>query len=93
TAAVVRRGDAWFVGDDTGALPILPTAATRGVGDRRNPRAANDPLTMLLALSGGGLVDMTLEWTPHGVIPLAVHLDQRSIDIGPRADISFVGAA
>ncbi len=93
TAAVVRRGDAWFVGDDTGALPILPTAATRGVGDRRNPRAANDPLTMLLALSGGGLVDMTLEWTPHGVIPLAVHLDQRSIDIGPRADTSFVGAA
>ena len=48
---------------------------------------------MLLALSGGGPVDMTLEWTPHGVVPLAVHLDQRSVDIGPRADASFVGAA
>ena len=93
TAAVVRAGDAWFVGDDTGALPILPTTAALGVGDRRNPRAATDPVTMLLALSGGRPVDLTLEWTPHGVIPLAVHLDQRSVDIGPRADNSFVGAA
>ena len=48
---------------------------------------------MLLALSGGRPVDLTLEWTPHGVVPLAVHLPQRSVDIGPRADISFVGAA
>ena len=93
TAAVVRAGDAWFVGDDTGALPILPTTAALGVGDRRNPRAATDPVTMLLALSGGRPVDLTLEWTPHGVIPLAVHLDRRSVDIGPRADDSFVGAA
>ncbi len=93
TAAVVRSGDGWFVGDDTGTLPILPTTAASGVGDRRNPHAATDPLTMLLALSGGGPVDLTLEWTPHGVVPLAVHLDHRSIDIGPRADTSFVGAA
>ncbi len=93
TAAVVRSGDRWFVGDDTGALPILaPTGAT-GVGDRRNPHAASDPVTMLLALSGGDPVDLTLEWTPHGVVPLAVHLDQRTVDIGPRADSSFVGVA
>jgi hypothetical protein len=92
TAAVVRSGDAWFVGDKTGALPILPTTTALGVGDRRNPRAATDPVTMLLALSGGRPVDLTIEWTPHGVVPLAVHLDQRSVDIGPRADTSFVGA-
>jgi len=93
TAAVVRSQGGWFVGDDTGALPILPTTAVLGAGDRRIGRAATDPVTMLLALSGGGPVDLTLEWTPHGVVPLAVHLDQRTVDIGPRADTSFVGAA
>ena len=47
---------------------------------------------MLLAISQGQRVDLTIEWTPHGVVPLAVHLDDRSVDIGPRADSSFVGA-
>ena len=66
--------DGWFIGDDTGALPILAPAASLGVGDRRTPRAAADPLTTLLALSAGRPVDLTIEWTPHGVVPLAVHL-------------------
>jgi hypothetical protein len=38
-------------------------------------------------------VDVTVEWTPHGVVPLTIHLADRSIDIGPRADDSFVSAA
>ena len=93
TAAVARSGGGWFIADDTGAMPILAPAAALGVGDRRSPRAATDPLTTLLALSAGRAVDLTIEWTPHGVVPLAVHLPQRSVDIGPRADGSFVGAA
>lgn len=93
TAAVVRSGDDWFIGDDTGSLPILGPATVPSTRDRRGPGLASDPLTMLLALSGGRPVDLTLEWTPHGVVPLAVHLPQRSVDIGPRADRSFVGAA
>jgi len=93
TAAVVRARDGWFVGDDTGALPLLASSATLGAADRRTVRAEIDPVTTLLALSGGRPVDLTLEWTPHGVIPLAVHLDDRTVDVGPRADATFVGAA
>jgi hypothetical protein len=50
-------------------------------------------LATLLAVSGGEPVDVSVEWTPHGMVPLTVHLADRSIDIGPRADASFVGAA
>jgi hypothetical protein len=50
-------------------------------------------IATLLAVSGGRPVDITVEWTPHGVIPLTIHLVDRSIDIGPRADDSFVSAA
>jgi hypothetical protein len=46
----------------------------------------------MLAASGGAPVDLSIEWTPHGVVPLAVHLDDRAIDLGPRADASFVGS-
>ncbi|WP_051063236.1 SWIM zinc finger family protein [Ilumatobacter nonamiensis] len=89
TASIVRRGDAWLLGDDTGTLPILSEPTT----SPRRSRAESDAVTMLLALSAGRPVDLTVEWTPHGVVPLAVHLDHRSIDIGPRADASFVGAS
>lgn len=88
TASIVRRGDGWSIGDHTGTLPILTeSAAPRGRG------RPDDPVTMLLAMSGGGPVDLTIEWTPHGVVPLAVHLAERSVDIGPRADASFVGTS
>ncbi|WP_420450841.1 SWIM zinc finger family protein [Ilumatobacter sp.] len=84
TASVAQDHGRWFLTDGTGSLPLLADAGPSGSGD---------PLAMLLALSGGGSVDVTVEWTPHGVTPLTVHLDDRSIDIGPRADASFVGAA
>jgi len=68
----------WVLADGTGSLPLLG-------GDRS--------LATTLAASAGGLVDLTIEWTPHGVQPLTVHLDDRALDVGPRADVSFVGAA
>ena len=36
---------------------------------------------------------MTVEWTVDGAVPLTVHLADRALDIGPRADLSFVSAA
>ena len=98
TAAVVHRrdqrstGDSWSIGDHTGSLPILEPSSS-AQARRRGASSVADPVTMLLALSGGRPVDLTIEWTPHGVVPLAVHLDGRTLDIGPRADSSFVGAA
>jgi hypothetical protein len=47
----------------------------------------------LLAVASGESIEVTCEWTPNGVVPLTVHLADRSIDIGPRADDSFVSAA
>ena len=76
-AAVSQAGSAWALTDVTGSLPVI----------------AGPSMATLLAVSGGAPVDVTVEWTPHGVIPLAIHLPDRSIDIGPRADDSFVSAA
>jgi hypothetical protein len=76
-AAVTRSGPSWLLTDDTGSLPLL----------------AGGSIAQLLAVSAGDPVDVTVEWTPHGVVPLTVHLAERSIDIGPRADASFVSAA
>ncbi len=75
-AAVAQAGANWVLTDDTGCLPLL----------------AGTPMGMLLTVSSGEPVDITVEWTPHGVVPLSVHLEGRTIDIGPRADDSFVGA-
>lgn len=90
TASLAQDGDRWFVTDETGSIALL-VAGTAAPPKRRG--APDDGIATLLALSGGHPVDLTLEWTPHGVVPLAVHLDGRSVDIGPRADSSFVGAA
>ena len=76
-AAVAPAGSGWVLTDDTGSLPLL--------GGRS--------MATLLAISAGDPVDVTVEWTPHGVLPLTIHLPDRSIDIGPRADDSFVSAA
>lgn len=76
-AAVSQSGAGWVLTDDSGCLPLLAGAS----------------MATLLAVSGGELVDVTVEWTPHGIVPLTVHLADRSIDIGPRADDSFVSAA
>lgn len=71
-----RDGSGWAVSDDTGSLPL---AETTGSG-----------LAMLLACSAGASVVLTGEWTPWGLVPLAVHLPDRTIDIGPRAEPSFL---
>ena len=82
-ASLSRSGSRWVLTDDTGSLPMVE-ADNAGAGTG---------IATLLAVSGGGPVDLTVEWTPHGVIPLTIHLADRSIDIGPRADDSFVSAA
>ncbi|HUS44026.1 MAG TPA: SWIM zinc finger family protein [Ilumatobacteraceae bacterium] len=78
TAAVAVDGTRFALTDSGGSLPLI---------------AGGRPLATLLAVAGGGTVDVSCEWTPHGVVPLTIHLDDHSIDIGPRADDSFVSAA
>lgn len=68
----------WVLGDASGSLPL--------VGSDRS-------LAVVLAATQGREVPTTIEWTPWGVQPLAVHLDDRTLDVGPRADPTFVGAA
>lgn len=76
-AAPARVAGRWVLTDHTGALPLAP--GVQGIG-------------ALLACSEGRAVPVVAEWTPGGMVPLALHLDDRSIDIGPVADASFVGA-
>ena len=68
----------WVLTDVTGSLPLQ--------GDVRT-------LATLLAAASDGAVSITIEWTPWGVQPLTVHLADRTLDVGPRADPSFVGVA
>ncbi|HWL41313.1 MAG TPA: SWIM zinc finger family protein [Ilumatobacter sp.] len=68
----------WVLTDATGSLALAGEVDGRAT---------------LLAASAGAPVAITVEWTPRGVVPLAVHLADRTLDIGPRADPSFVGAA
>ena len=82
-ADVAMSSGKWVLADATGTLPILDLGS----------RQYDASLAMLLAVSQGRSIDITVEWTPLGVIPLSVHLADRSIDIGPRADNSFVSAA
>ena len=75
SAAPARDRTGWVLTDATGSLPLAEGVA--GVG-------------ALLACGGGAHVVVTAEWTPLGLVPLAVHLADRSIDIGPTADPSFL---
>ena len=77
-AAPARAADRWCLTDATGALALAP-----GVPG----------LATLLAASCGEPVDVTIEWTVDGAVPLTVHLADRALDVGPRADPSFVSAA
>jgi hypothetical protein len=77
-AAVTRAHGGWVLSDDSGALPLVPSAPG---------------LPVVLAASAGRPVDVTVEWTSDGAVPLTVHLDDRALDVGPRADPSFVSAA
>jgi hypothetical protein len=75
---VSRSGGQWVLVDDTGALPLA--ASTSGIA-------------VVLAASAGEPIDVTVEWTSQGAVPLTVHLADRALDVGPRADPSFVSAA
>ncbi len=76
-AQVARAGGRWVLADPTGTLPLV---AGPGVGT-------------LLACTAAGPLPVTAEWTPRGLVPLAVQLADRVVDIGPQVDPSFVGAA
>lgn len=82
-ARLARSGGVWALADATGSLPVLDAGT----------RQFDVGLAMLLAVSEGREVDLTVEWTPHGVVPLSIHLPDRTVDIGPRANASFVSAA
>ncbi len=82
-ARLARSGGVWALADATGSLPVVD-AGTRQFGAG---------LAMLLAVSEGREVDLTVEWTPHGVVPLSIHLPDRTVDIGPRANTSFVSGS
>lgn len=77
TAAITRHGEQWAISDASGSIPL----------DHRADALA------LLASTSGRPAALTLEWTPTGVIPLAVHLPDRSVDIGPTVDPSFASAS
>jgi hypothetical protein len=58
------------------------------------PCAGNDrAVASVLAATRGAEALVTVEWTPAGFVPLTVHLHDRHLDVGPRADPSFVSAA
>ena len=58
-----------------------PSPPTRRAWRRCSPRRPAHP------------VAVTVEWTVDGCVPLTVHLADRALDVGPRADLSFVSAA
>lgn len=76
----------WVLSDDTGSLPLQGDDRALGTLLAAVAGASDDP-------SSDGLIDLTIEWTPWGVRLLTVHLFDRTLDLGPRADSSFVGAA
>lgn len=65
----------WVLTDAEGSLPLVGERAALG---------------SILAASLGAEVPITVEWTPYGVMPLTIHLSDRALDVGPRADDSFV---
>lgn len=82
-AALTWAGGQWVLTDDSGSLPVVEPERS----------LIDSGISTLLAVGGGAPLDVTVEWTRHGVLPLTIHLADRSIDIGPRADGSFVSAA
>jgi hypothetical protein len=80
--SAITRGDGeWLLTDDDGSLVIAPESAR------------SDAVATLLAATGGHPATVAVEWTPRGVVPLTVFLADRTIDVGPRADPSFLSAA
>lgn len=71
-------GGRWALVDHTGSLPMV---------DRAGGIAA------MLAVGGGQPMVLTCEWTPLGVLPLALHHPAGTLDIGPRVDPGFATEA
>lgn len=71
-------GGRWLLTDDGGSIALAPDSPG---------------LATVLAASAGTPVVATVEWTLDGAVPLTVHLPDRALDVGPRADLSFVSAA
>jgi len=70
-AAPALHGGRWVLADADGSLPVAREAhSAPGLPD-------------LVALSGGRPLALAVEWTPDGVVPLAAHLDDRVVDVGP----------
>jgi hypothetical protein len=80
-SAITRADGEWLLTDDEGSLVIAPESAR------------SDAVATLLAATCGAPATVAVEWTHRGVVPLTVFLPDRTIDIGPRADPSFVSAA
>ncbi len=59
----------WVLTDHTGSLPVA---------------GLPPEWPAVVAWSAGRPVCVTAEWTAAGLIPLALHLDDRAVDVGPR---------
>ena len=77
-AAPTFDGGRWLLTDEGGSIALAPDASG---------------LATVLAASAGDPVTLTIEWALDGAVPLTVHLPDRALDVGPRADPSFVSAA
>jgi hypothetical protein len=77
-AALTVSGGQWVLTDGSGSIGCVGT-------DRA--------YAAVLAATGGRPATITVEWTTSGLLPLTVHLPDRHLDVGPRADASFVSAA
>lgn len=70
-ASATIDGGRWVLTDATGSLPLAGAATT-------------DELATLLAATATAPGVVVAEWTPQGVVPVAVHTGTSSIDVGPR---------
>jgi hypothetical protein len=71
-AGATLVGGRWLLTDGEGALPLASAATT------------DELATLLAATAGQDDAVVVAEWTPQGVVPVAVHTAGRSIDVGPR---------
>lgn len=63
-----RRGGGWSIADHTGWVPV----------------AAGAPgIATSLACTAHGPCALTAEWTASGFVPVTLHLDDRTVDVGP----------
>lgn len=74
-ARLVREGrgsrGCWALSDSAASLPLHPDATS---------------LAELAACTAEGEAVLTVEWTPHGLLPVAAHLAGRSVELTPRLD-------